>query len=278
MRGDLHIHTRLSDGSAGIEQVIAGAQALGITYIAITDHDTIGSFSRSKIIGQRYGVHVIEGVELSCYDEQRDRKVHVLCYRPQKPDRLAAVCNQIGELRKQAGLAMSKSVMRKYPISPERITKYSSGSQCIYKQHIMQALMDGGYTTSIYGDLYHKLFDPGENSCAVKIHYPEVREVLKTVHSAGGIAVLAHPHLYDSFDLMQELIAEHLLDGLEVWHPNHDEGDSELLLNTALTNHLIPVGGSDFHGMYNSLCAPIGRCYTPQKYLDMLLHFHKKAQ
>ena len=119
----------------------------------------------------------------------------------------------------------------------------------------MHALMDAGYALSIYGEEYDKLFGSGEHSCNVPIEYPDVYEVLETVHSAGGIAVLAHPRVYDSFDLLDELLEQKRLDGIEVWHPRNQKGDSEHLLNLALEHNLIPTGGSDFHGclLYTSL-------------------------
>ena len=65
MVGDLHCHTKLSDGSLGIEDIIVQAKRTGIDFISITDHDTMSSVSRSKILGDRYGVQVLSGVELS---------------------------------------------------------------------------------------------------------------------------------------------------------------------------------------------------------------------
>lgn len=276
MRGDLHCHTTLSDGSAGIGEVIANAKLVGVDFLAITDHDSTSSFNRARVIGERYGVHIIEGVELSAFDQKRGRRVHILCYRPIKPDRLLGICTRNTENRKRAGAEMAKRVLHKFPIAPERITKYSSSS-CIYRQHIMHALMDAGYTTSIYGELYNKLFR-GEESCNVTMEYPDVYEVLATVHSAGGVAVMAHPPLYDSFALLDELIEQKLLDGIEVWHPKNREGDSERLLKTALKHDLIPTGGTDFHGMYNSVPVHIGEYYTPQKYLDRLFELQKEIQ
>lgn len=38
MRGDLHMHTRESDGRGTLEEMAAAAQALGYEYIAVTDH------------------------------------------------------------------------------------------------------------------------------------------------------------------------------------------------------------------------------------------------
>ncbi|MDX1948717.1 MAG: PHP domain-containing protein, partial [Pirellulaceae bacterium] len=46
IRGDLHMHTTASDGSGSIEEMIAAAQARGLTYIAITDHSQRVSMAR----------------------------------------------------------------------------------------------------------------------------------------------------------------------------------------------------------------------------------------
>ena len=82
MKGDLHCHTTLSDGSLGIEDIIMQAKRTGIDTISITDHDTMASFSRAPVLGDRYGVKVIPGVELSTWDKKRQSKVHILCYAP----------------------------------------------------------------------------------------------------------------------------------------------------------------------------------------------------
>ena len=66
--GDLHCHTRLSDGTLGIEDLIAFAKKKGLETIAITDHDCLAGTVRSKVIGARHGIQVIPGVELSSTD------------------------------------------------------------------------------------------------------------------------------------------------------------------------------------------------------------------
>jgi hypothetical protein len=52
----------------------------------------MASFSRADVLGQRAGIKMLHGVELSAWDRERGRKVHVLCYNPQKPDRLEVLC------------------------------------------------------------------------------------------------------------------------------------------------------------------------------------------
>ncbi len=74
MGGDLHCHTKLSDGSLGIEDLVLLAKKKGIETIAITDHDCLAGTVRGKIIGDRYGVNVIPGVELSS-KRRKNRKI-----------------------------------------------------------------------------------------------------------------------------------------------------------------------------------------------------------
>ncbi|MFT3952581.1 MAG: PHP domain-containing protein [Oscillospiraceae bacterium] len=95
MKGDLHCHTTLSDGSMGIEEVIVQAKRTGIDVLALTDHDTISSSSRAQILGERYGVQVIPAAELSAWDKKRNAKVHILCYAPHKPDRLEGTLHEV---------------------------------------------------------------------------------------------------------------------------------------------------------------------------------------
>lgn len=278
MKGDLHCHSKLSDGSQGIEDIIAMSKKMGLDFVAITDHDTMSSHSRSKIVGDRYGVQVIPAVEFSAYDYSRNRRAHILCYMPLKPDRLEGMCVKICDARKRSGNEMVKRVMKLFPISPENITKYSASSKSIYKQHIMHALMDAGYTTGIYGGLYDTLFSPKSGSCYVETEYPDVREVIDLVRSAGGIAVFAHPAIYDSFDLVEELIAEKRLDGIEVWHGKTLQDHVDRLSTLCEQHGLIKTGGSDFHGMYGSRPANIGKCTTPQESIDALFELSERRR
>ena len=103
MGGDLHCHTKLSDGSLGIEDLITLAKKRGIETIAITDHDCLAGTVRGKIIGYRFGVQVIPGVELSATDTETEKQVHILCYLPEFPDRLEGLCPRISVAGTNAG-------------------------------------------------------------------------------------------------------------------------------------------------------------------------------
>lgn len=281
MKADLHCHTTLSDGSLGIEEIIAQAKRNDIDYLAITDHDTQSSVSRAAVLGQRYGINIIPAVEFSAYDNARGTKAHILCYMPKKPDRLEGLCLRTTESRRQRGKRMALRIIEKYPVSLENIVKYSAGSKAIYKCHIMHALMDYGYTTDLYGEVYRELFDAREGLCADEIQgemgeYPEVHFVLQLIHSAGGLAVIAHPRVYNNFALIEELAENKQIDGIEVWHQSLKPGDEDMLLDMAARYDLITTGGSDFHGFYNHYPISLGYNLTPKASLEKIQNIHKK--
>lgn len=255
---DLHCHTKLSDGSVGIEELISLAKRRGLHTIAITDHDTFAGAVRGVNIGKRAGLNVIPGAELSAVDPATGRRVHILCYNCASAARLEGLCRRTLESRKKAATEMLRRVMRYYPISPELVVRCATGSAAVYKQHIMHALMDAGFADSIFGEVFERLFNKENGVAVAAVEYPDVRDVLTQVHEAGGIAVLAHPYAYDSTELMQQLVKEELLDGIEVHHPSHDEARRTALTEFATAHHLLMTGGSDFHGMYGKGARAVG--------------------
>ncbi|MCQ2490712.1 MAG: PHP domain-containing protein [Ruminococcus sp.] len=273
---DLHCHTKLSDGSLGIEDIISQAKRTGIDLLSITDHDTMASFSRADVLGQREGVKILHGVELSAWDKDRNRKVHILCYAPQKPDRLEGLCLKSCEIRKACSKEMIEKVMEKYPITIESILKHTTASKSIFKQHIMRALIDYGYALEFYGKLDSELFNPKKGSCYVEREYPDVNFVIDLIHTARGVAVMAHPAQYDNIELLEELAKKGKIDGVEIGHYSADEKYRGELNAIAEKYELIRTGGSDFHGLYNSVPTHLGSELTSQEDVDRILKLAAK--
>lgn len=278
MPADLHCHTRLSDGSLGIEDLILLAGRSGIDTIAITDHDCQAGTVRGKIIGQRHGVTVIPGVELSAFDPETNKNVNILCYNAENPNRLEGLCRKNSLSRRKASQLMVAKASRLYPITSELVLKCAAGSTNIYKQHITHALMECGYTTEIFGAIYDELFGPdSENNINVQPKFPTPEEVIDAVHEAGGIAILSHPGYFDNFDLIDRL-ADHGLDGLEVWHPNNSPAQREQLLAICKEKKLLKTGGSGFHGMYGASVTHLGSYSTPDEDMQALLSYQAKMR
>jgi len=138
--------------------------------------------------------------------------------------------------------------------------------------------MDAGYADSIYGETYQKLFDPETGCARVKTVYPDVREIIDLIHSAGGLAVMAHPAAYHNEALMEELTAEGRLDGIEVWHPSHSQTQIEQLEDFAGAKQLLMTGGSDFHGMYARSVRPLGVSGAPDGTVELMRAYKNKKK
>ncbi len=278
MAADLHCHTKLSDGSVGIEDLIVIAHKSGIDTIAITDHDCIAGTVRGQVIGKRYGVTVIPGVEISAFDTEDGKKVHIISYLADAPDRLEAICRKTSVARKRAGQIMMLKVAARFPITSEFIISHASGSTNLFKQHIMHSLMDAGYTDNIFGELYNTLFSTdSETNVLAPTKYPSVEEVIKEIHGAGGIAVLAHPGKFNNFDEIEKYI-DLGLDGIEVWSPFNSEDETQMLTELCKKKKLLMTGGSDFHGIYGEKSVTLGSYSTPKEHLDKLLGYKAKQK
>lgn len=269
MAADLHCHTRVSDGSDEVEELIDMAVRRGLHALAVTDHDSFAAVQRALAYGEEKGIEVVPGIEVSTIDSKRKRKAHILCYFFEPTEALRHICETTAQRRRQAGERMIEKTMELYPITREMVLRRAQGSTNVYKQHIVHALMDAGYSNTMFGELFTKLFHPKLGLAYARVAYPETVEVLPLLHEAGGVAVLAHPGEYNSYELLEELTGLGL-DGVEVWHPRNREGDEERLSQFAMAHGLIMTGGTDFHGMYTSRNLPLGTCTTPDDQLAAL--------
>ncbi|OIK15123.1 phosphatase [Bacillus sp. MUM 116] len=264
MKVDLHCHTNISDCSFSFEEILELASREKVKHLSITNHDTTNGLDEMVVVGKAYGIEIIPGIEISAYDFNRNRKVHVLGYFIDPGhSALKDLCDPLVVKRHLASyLSVQYLITDGYFISWEQVKKYAEGGTGVFKQHIMHALIENGYTDSIYGDLYKKLFSSGQNGespgkAFVPLKYVDARLAVKAIIKAGGVPVLAHPGQYNSFEFIPKLV-EAGLQGIEVWHPLHgDEKEAKAKLYAEDFN-LIMTGGTDFHGFYGEKEVTIG--------------------
>ncbi|MFO1446479.1 PHP domain-containing protein [Bacillus sp. Bva_UNVM-123] len=264
MKIELHCHTRISDGSSTFMEILELAMEQRVTHIAITNHDTTKDLKEMMEIGKASGIEIIPSIEISGYDFKRNRKVHILGYFIE-PDHKALhhLCDPFAQKRHSASREMVYRLIEAgYRITWDRCLAIAEGSTGVFKQHIMLALMEAGYTESIYGELYKKLFNRGGNGeqpglALIPIEYIDAHLAVKAIINAGGVPVLAHPGQYGNFEIVPELV-ELGLQGIEVWHPLHTKDDELTAIQSAKQYRLIMTGGSDFHGTYGEHAVLLG--------------------
>jgi predicted metal-dependent phosphoesterase TrpH len=270
---DLHCHTNISDSNLSIAGLLKQAQSIGLKYLAVTDHDTTKGLKAAVELGPTFKIKVIPGIEISAFDAQTGKKVHILGYYV-NPDsgRLDNFCEDVVKRRHQAALDSLTVIQEEgYNISLEQVQKYVSNGTGIYKQHIMQALVDAGYTDDLLNGLYKKLFSSKKpyGLAYRPIKYVDAGEAVRAVIADGGTPVLAHPLLYANLDSLPGLI-ENGLKGIEVYHPEHNQKDIPFLLNLARQKNLIVTGGSDYHGGYGQQKEKLGAFSPPPETIEKL--------
>ncbi|MBL0714837.1 MAG: PHP domain-containing protein, partial [Desulfosarcina sp.] len=62
---DLHIHSTASDGTLTPAEILTRAHHLGLSAIALTDHDTLKGVADVMAAGIPSGLHFMSGVEIS---------------------------------------------------------------------------------------------------------------------------------------------------------------------------------------------------------------------
>ncbi|NGP45093.1 PHP domain-containing protein [Bacillaceae bacterium SIJ1] len=264
MKVELHCHTTVSDGSYTFLELLDLAEKEEVGCLAVTNHDTTKDIVEMIAIGKERGIDIIPSIEISAFDFLRKRRVHILGYFIEPGhEAIEQLCSPLVTQRHQASLQMiDKLIAAGYEITLEQVMTYAEGGTGIYKQHIMRALIDQGYTSSYFGDLYKKLFSRGQNGMEVGIayiplEYVDAKAAVAAVRKAGGVPVLAHPGQYGNFEAVPELV-EGGLQGIEVWHPLHDKEDETLAQELAHKYDLVMTGGSDFHGIYGEKDVTLG--------------------
>jgi len=250
LKVDFHIHSNWSDGSLTIPQLVRLAKMLGLDAISITDHDTMIGQTQAIEEGKKQELRIIPGVEISAFNPDTGRKTHILGFNIKDMEGLDRSCRPFLEARHQKNLQSLDIIAGAgYPISQDDVREYSSRDGTVYRQHIMHALVDRGYSLTIYGELYVKLFGHG-GLAEVKATYMNAEEAVRLIRDCGGLAVLAHPFQYDSIDYVPRLV-ELGLGGIEYHHHTQTPERQDAVIETAKRYGLFLSGGSDFHGFYS---------------------------
>lgn len=246
---DLHTHSTYSDGTATPEEIVILARKSKIAVLAITDHDTTEGCVEAVQAGKRYGVEIINGVEISCVHD--DISLHMLAYgfdleNTNFQEKIYLL--QQGRLvRNQKILARLKKIG--INISEQELADYSVYGQS-GRPHIAGLLIKKKIVSTM-NQAFYDYIGKGKPAYADRFCF-SAGEAIRFIHEAGGVAVIAHPGQLDpTMRLQPRLICELAglgLDGMEIYYPSHRRKVQKKLHNLADKHNLLLTGGSDYHG------------------------------
>jgi len=240
---DLHTHSTASDGILPPEKVIEAAHRCGLAAVALTDHDAINGLPAARSAGERLGVRVIAGVELSAF--QDDHEVHLLALHLSQLDSLE---KRLGELRSLRH-ARAASIVEKLNslgigLTLDEVLEQSNGG-AVGRPHVARALIARGVVHDFRDAFMRYLGNAG--AAFVPKARLSVEDAIAIAHEAGGLAIWAHPGEGGRRERLEPLVAAGL-DGLEVRHPSHSGEDVKRFQALAEYFGLVQSGGSDWHG------------------------------
>ena len=262
---DLHLHSRFSDGTYGPEELAAQAQRCKLAAIALTDHDSVEGCQDTAQACAAVGIEFIAGTELTA--EQNGNELHILGYCLDTLN--ARLLTQIATFQAVRQNRIREMVARlnrlKVPLSAEAVFTLAN-CRAPGRPHVARALVAAGHCASL-DEAFERFLKRNRPAWVPKFKMSGA-EALDLIHQAGGVAVMAHPGLNRTDELIPGMV-EAGMDGIECFHTKHSTATTEHYLELADRYHLLVTGGSDCHGM-NKGKPLIGTVKMPYQLLEAL--------
>jgi hypothetical protein len=280
MAVDLHTHSTASDGSDPPAVLVEKAVGLGLTALALTDHDTLEGVEEARAAAEATDLELVPGTELSLDHHGAAMHMVVLWLEPGPgplQDRLASL--QHGRHARNQTILDRLSELG-MPVSVEDVAE-ESGSGSVGRPHIAAVMMRKGYVQSV-AEAFDLWLGAGRPAYAGRDRLTPEEAIGLTLDS-GAVPVLAHPHTLsinraeEMADLLDRLRAAGLV-GLEAAYAGYHRHEREGYADLARRFGLVATGGSDYHGRYKpglELGIGYGDLVVPELVLERLRIFRR---
>jgi len=241
---DLHLHTFYSDGTFTPEELVERASTLGFAAIALTDHDTVEGCASAAAACAAANIEFISGTELTA--EHADTEVHILAYfvDTQNQALLARIAGfqsvRQNRIREMVAALNNLGI----PLKAESVFALAN-CKSPGRPHVARALVKEKLIGNL-DEAFEKYLKKGRPAWVPKTKMSAL-EGIELIHQAGGLAVMAHPGLNRTDEIIPALV-DAGLDGIECFHTKHSTATSERYLEIAEKFNLLVTGGSDCHG------------------------------
>lgn len=253
-KGDFHTHSTASDGRLSPKELVALVASRGVEYHALTDHDSTEGIAEARVAATTHqNYHLIPGVEFGTDIEGAEIHMLGLFLSPEDIE-LQDVLKELrdGRLDRGEGI-VNKLRDLGYMVEWSRVQEIA-GDAAVGRPHIAQALVEGGYVTKV-ADAFDKLI--GRNGLAYverKKMTPE--EAVQFILKRGGLACWAHPAdmgiTNDQVEPILKGLKEAGMQAMEVFYKDYSGATIEFLHQLCVNYDLLPLGGSDYHGIFGN--------------------------
>ena len=249
INADLHCHSNVSDGTLSPEAVAERAASNGVALWSLTDHDEVGGQHRAHAAAARLGMAYLPGTEISV--TFADKTVHIvgLGFDPddaQLAEGLASTRN--GRERRARDIAAELAKVG-IPNAFEGALRYVGNPDLISRTHFARYIVETGVCAEPH-EVFRRYLAEGKPGF-VPHRWATLKDAVRWITEAGGVAVIAHPGRYDftpneEFALFSEFKA-HGGRGVEVVTGSHTVAEYARYADMAVEFDLLASRGSDFH-------------------------------
>lgn len=263
---DLHLHTTCSDGKVEPSRLVEMAKDLGLSTIAITDHDTFKAFKEAKPKADELDIDLIPGIEVTT--SFKERECHLLGYNfdVENDEMNDLMINQRRIRKKRIKRITDKVAKMGIDVSYDEVSAEANSAN-LGRPHIAQVMVNKGYVTSISEAFIRYLSN--DKLKEMKSDYLDLKDAIALLKNAGGAAILAHPGILYTTEEIEEIIKLGI-DGLESIHPSHNYQLQKKYDEICDKNLLLKSGGSDFHGTDRDMRKHFGTVTISEKYVNKL--------
>ncbi|OOF54210.1 phosphatase [Rodentibacter genomosp. 2] len=244
---DLHCHSTASDGVLSPTEVVQRAAEQGVNVLALCDHDTVCGIDEASSAAKEVGIELITGVEISTTWEGRGIHIVGLNFDQTHPKMTALLEKQKALREKRAVEIGAKLEKAGIPNAYEGAKALANGE--VTRAHYARYLVQIG-KVSHDGQAFKRYLGQGK-SAFVKAEWVDIPSAIETIHSAGGIAVIAHPLRYNlTGKWIRKLMADFKVwggDAMEISGYGQTKDQRQMLARWANEFGLLGSVGSDFH-------------------------------
>ncbi len=249
---DLHSHSIASDGTLSPVELVTAARDAGVDVLALTDHDTLDGLFDAARTARALGVQLVPGVEISV--SWQSQTIHVLGLGVDPGCKaLQAGLAGLREFRHWRAEEIGRRLVRAGIGGCYTGARALAKGNIVGRTHFAQHLVAAGHADSVREVFRHFLVNnkPGY----VSGQWTRLETALEWIHTAGGLAVVAHPARYRmTSSKLRRLIDEFRAGGgvgIEVVSGSHSADNITAMASLCRNENMLASCGSDYHGPQN---------------------------
>ena len=259
---DLHTHTKYSDGTDSVAELLSNAESKKLNIISITDHNTALAYNELKKMSykQYYTGEIVPGIELNTkvlgvpieilgygidYNKMNEmlKDVYIPAEERNKIEvkRLYDKCIKAGIKLEEDCLKNFDSTSFASKFIQNEIKKFSENRDIITE--------DAWNDTKVF---YRKYMSNPEGILYVEMDdfVPDFNVASELVEKAEGLVFL--PHIYEYRENSERILAyileNYKIDGIECFYTTFTDEQKARLVKLCNDRKLYMSGGSDYHG------------------------------